>query len=102
MNHTEPVVATPLADATAWFDAETPGAFIVVEIKGIRCVCPCGCGSRFALSFVGHADSPRPAWTWDGDRARPTLSPSIRDLGGCKWHGFLTAGVWTPSADSGR
>ena len=32
-------------------------------------------------------------WAWDGDRKRPTLTPSIQTLpkeGG--WHGYITAG----------
>ena len=30
-------------------------------------------------------------WGWDGDEQRPTLHPSIHDIG--HWHGFLTDGV---------
>lgn len=29
-------------------------------------------------------------WTWDGNRERPTLSPSIHAVG--HWHGYLRAG----------
>lgn len=29
-------------------------------------------------------------WDWNGDRARPTFTPSI-NCGGC-WHGFIEAG----------
>ena len=34
------------------------------------------------------------AWTWDGNREQPTLTPSINCNGpsGCGWHGFITAG----------
>lgn len=37
-----------------------------------------------------------PVWTWDGNREVPTISPSVRVLGGDgqpdEWHGWLTAG----------
>lgn len=29
-------------------------------------------------------------WGWDGNKEKPTLTPSIHDVG--YWHGFLTAG----------
>lgn len=40
-------------------------------------------------------------WGWDGNRDRPTLTPSINCLAekdgkptsGCGWHGFITNGV---------
>ena len=44
----------------------------------------------------------RPVWGWDGDRARPTLEPSIR----CNWgagevfHGYLRGGRIELCADS--
>ena len=31
-------------------------------------------------------------WTWDGNRAAPTISPSICKIDGDKWHGYLEAG----------
>ncbi len=38
-------------------------------------------------------------WTWDGNKDAPTITPSIRVLGGSGqpdvWHGFLTAGKLT-------
>jgi len=41
----------------------------------------------------GH---PAPVWEWDGNKEAPTLSPSIRVLGGKdqpdRWHGYLRAG----------
>lgn len=37
-----------------------------------------------------------PVWTWDGNREAPTITPSVRVLGGegnpDEWHGWLTAG----------
>lgn len=40
-------------------------------------------------------------WKWDGNRERPTITPSINCLaekdgqpaGGCGWHGHITNGV---------
>lgn len=67
-------------------------------------VCPNGkrCSVLLGPTFV-----PRPAegkcnvWAWDGNRERPTITPSIncisekdgKPTGGCGWHGFITAGV---------
>ena len=52
--------------------------------RGMHFVCPCGCGSVLGVEF--------PPWTWNGDRERPTVTPSIQHMNGCKWHGFLTDG----------
>jgi hypothetical protein len=35
-----------------------------------------------------------PTWSWDGNEANPTLSPSI-NCGECGWHGFIQAGKLT-------
>lgn len=40
---------------------------------------------------------PRPerrTWEWDGNREKPTFSPSI-DCGGCGWHGYIREGKAT-------
>lgn len=34
-------------------------------------------------------------WAWNGNLNKPTLTPSINCVGGCRWHGFITAGVMT-------
>ena len=42
----------------------------------------------------GEPRPKEPAWTWDGNRDTPTLSPSIA-CGmpkGSDWHGYMTAG----------
>lgn len=60
------------------------------SIRGIAFRCPCGCGLQSWLP-VNRADVA--CWDWDGNRERPTLTPSILQSGlPCKWHGFLTAG----------
>ena len=33
------------------------------------------------------------SWTWNGDKEKPTLSPSIRVKKENGWHGFLENGV---------
>lgn len=62
--------------------------------------CPCGCGSVGQLPLVKmgspHNDH---TWEWDGNEAKPTLSPSIRRLIDCKFHGWLRAGVWSSAGD---
>jgi hypothetical protein len=62
------------------------------QVGGLAIRCPCGCGREGYLP-VG-ADEPGPRWNWDGDRERPTLTPSVLFRGGCQWHGFLTKGEW--------
>lgn len=68
-------------------------------------VCPNG---RRCAILLGpqSADRPTPdgfcVWAWDGNRERPTITPSIncrsvddegKPAGGCGWHGFITNGV---------
>lgn len=68
-------------------------------------ICPCGCtgrhqfstGSPFELIYVATGEKISSHWQWDGNTDRPTLSPSIhsvKERGGCGWHGYLRAGVW--------
>lgn len=89
-------------------------------ITYIQFLCPCGkivppdapgydmsCYGSLPLYLSGEQKPTSPpyemaAWEWNGDRQVPTLQPSIRKMQGCKWHGYLTAGVWTPCSDSGN
>lgn len=85
-------------------DDQPPGALEFYTAKdradaGILFMCPCGCGEMFGVAV--HPDGGSPAWTWDGNREAPTLTPSIliyqleKGTGarvGEHWHGFLTAG----------
>lgn len=92
--------ATLVEDIDALRRDRRAGAFDYVpsidEPKGMRFICPCGCGGESYMAFEGHG-SPGPTWTWDGNRERPTLTPSVFNTGmPCRWHGFLTAGVWRP------
>lgn len=76
----------------------TAGAYFVAK-DGKKCwySCPCGCGSISGLPLhPAGTDVPQdqhPSWGWDGNRKKPTLTPSIHHVG--HWHGYLTAGVFT-------
>lgn len=61
------------------------------EVAGFAFICPCGCGRHGWLQF---RPGPPPSWEWNGNREKPTLRPSVRQVGGCQWHGWLTDGVW--------
>ena len=64
--------------------------------------CPCWCGALGAISIKPYGKPERPLWQWDGNREKPTLTPSIlihqlndkAEKVGEHWHGFLTAGVF--------
>lgn len=75
---------------------------------GMNFKCPCGCG---AVHGVGFTTRPKDwnqgkdqRWEWNGDKAAPTLMPSLglhksRDdqtvsADGYHWHGFLRVGVF--------
>lgn len=57
---------------------------------GLRLVCPCGCGGIGAVNFKG--------WSWNGNREKPTVKPSIFFNQGKpgEWHGYLTDGEFIP------
>jgi hypothetical protein len=60
-------------------------------------VCPCGCESIAGVAVGKDMDDRggnHPVWQWNGDREKPTITPSIQLVGGCCWHGFLTDGVF--------
>lgn len=89
---------------TSFDDLLEPGQFQFTgrvnqpdEIRtGILFVCPCGCGAFAGITLdVPEAQGlSGPKWKWDGNEDAPTITPSIRRLDGCQWHGFLTAGVF--------
>jgi hypothetical protein len=60
---------------------------------GMVFFCPCGC-QRHSLEFDNCPDTGRPRWHWDGNRTKPTISPSIHNSKTCGWHGFLRNGVF--------
>ena len=78
-------------------------------VTHIAYLCPCGRCNRFpsALPIDLGDQTGRPKWQWNGDKNRPTLTPSIQrrlSIQGnaehgiepheCNWHGFLTDGVF--------
>lgn len=85
-------VAVPVADVRKSLDV--PGAYEIRQAgksTGMAFVCPCGCGQEDYIPLdPGRSES----WEWDGNREKPTLSPSLQRMGGCGWHGFLRAGVF--------
>jgi hypothetical protein len=67
---------------------------------GLEFCCPCGCGDESWLPLVMQGQPhDQHAWGWDGNKQQPTLTPSIRRTYGCKFHGYLQAGVWTSAGD---
>jgi Family of unknown function (DUF6527) len=90
-----PIVGTPLANPPDFDLTDPPGAFFIDEDGAkLTFICPCGkCYITLPLNGGG--------WTWDGNREYPTISPSIRRMDRCHWHGYLKAGVWEPCGDSG-
>lgn len=96
-----PVPATYVDKIHLW-DSETPGEYTFVANESVLLfICPCGCGS-FTRLPVAPPPKRDGAWMWDGNVEKPTIQPSIRQLSGCKFHGFLTEGIWTFCEDSGR
>jgi hypothetical protein len=88
-------------------DKAVPGQFIFTGLHateggpyGILFVCPCGCGSFGSVHFNVPSDwaekhnggKPLTQWTWNGNKEKPTLSPSI--LHENHWHGYLRDGVF--------
>jgi hypothetical protein len=63
------------------------------KIDCLAYTCPCGCGSVGCIP-VTIGEKVEKAWLWDGNLESPTLTPSIQKCEGCRWHGFLKAGVW--------
>lgn len=53
--------------------------------------CPCGCGMITALPVQPVSPD---GWHWDGNEKSPSINPSIRQMQGCKWHGYVTKGVF--------
>lgn len=89
--------------AAHYDDLAAPGDFIFTgsnalpagETCGMLFICPCGCGKLGTLEFSNSPDpEPGRTWEWDGNRDLPTLKPSIRQLGPCGWHGYLTDGYF--------
>jgi hypothetical protein len=75
--------------AAAWAEDDENG-----KPKGLNFVCPCGCAMVHSVT-INPLKARDQGWDFDGNRERPTLTPSIfskTEYGGCGWHGYLTAG----------
>lgn len=72
-----------------------------VEAVDFRCPCGCGmtCYTPITKAGVNH---PRPRWHFSRGPNGPTISPSIRYLGGCKAHFTITDGKVKVHEDSGK
>ena len=77
------------------FDSEIDGAYKFEDDNNIIYICPCGCKELMSLPVVPLHISGQRGWGWNQNKDKPTLTPSIRRMDGCKFHGFLTDGVWT-------
>lgn len=83
-----------------------PGVMFVFYKDGVPVMvdflCPCGCGSTCPTHLVPPGEDKKPndrRWNFS---AGPTLSPSIRYVGGCKAHFNITNGKTVFHSDSGR
>ncbi len=56
------------------------------KVTGLTHRCACGCGAVRALVFGTGG------WAFNGDRARPSVTPAFRCTGGCSWSGELVDG----------
>lgn len=59
----------------------------------LQFICPCGCHSLHCVS-THKGEKVERAWLWNGNVEKPTLTPSIQCTTPCRWHGFLTDGVF--------
>jgi len=82
--------------------SDVPGAYYIDAVPSLIYVCPCGCGELNSIPLKpAGAIEPKRGWIFDGNYDTPTVTPSIKRLNGCRYHGFLTNGVWTFCGDSG-
>jgi hypothetical protein len=74
-----------VSDAKVEFkDEDTPGKPEFFTFKCPKADRTCG------WLMIRGASGDRPSWEWDGNRERPTFTPSV-DCKGC-WHGYIRAG----------
>lgn len=74
--------------AATWAGNDEPD-----ELFCLYFTCPCGCGRVHAIP-VHSGEKLDGHWLWNGSKEKPTLTPSILATVGCRWHGFLTDGVF--------
>lgn len=103
-NHKTPLPATRQADKDVMLhDSVADGSYYLpsMDEKRILLICPCGCKGFMNLRVGEQKPNESPSWQLTGTLDAPTLRPSIRDMGGCRFHGHLTDGTWTFEGDSG-
>jgi hypothetical protein len=74
-----------------------PGTYTLGERAEQLLVLACpGCGRVSGMTVGDPKPDNRNGATWllTGPADAPTLQPSINCVGCCKWHGWLTAGVF--------
>ena len=86
-----------------------PGVMRVLYVNGIpqmcEYLCPCGCGMPHPTFFPTdnrQRTAERHLWDFSRGPNGPTLSPSVRCLGGCKSHYNITDGKVIIHGDSGK
>ena len=104
--HMEPIPARRIRDDECLFTIsdvdDGQGEFRWdTENESLIYICPCGCGELRSVPTSRHLGQVG-KWLRGEDDDKPTLAPSIRHLDGCRWHGWLQNGVWTPCGDSGQ
>lgn len=57
-------------------------------------ICPCGCGDWTGILVSKDGTHSPKVWGWNKSMEKPTCTPSILRLDRCKWHGYLTDGVF--------
>jgi hypothetical protein len=75
-----------LPPGTAQWSRGTEG-----QIASLWFTCPCGCGMIGATTV--NPDYGK-CWEWDKNEEKPSLSPSIQLINGCRWHGYLKRGLF--------
>ena len=92
----DPVVMRRVAEVSP--DGGPPGDFTWHATDNgwryLEFLCPRGCWHM--VPVAGHPQS----WAWNGNEDKPTLTPSLKDMGECGWHGFITEGSLTTCGDS--
>jgi hypothetical protein len=75
-----------------------PGAIVFsCDDQVLTFTCPCGCGAVHGVPVTSRTDMH--SWEWNGNKEKPTLTPSLglhpkQATGGYHWHGYLTDGVF--------
>lgn len=95
------VVATRCASYLEMRDGP-PGSFYWSTETMITFRCPCGCER-----MPGVSCAPPHGWKWNGDRDKPTFTPSIAvrletDRKKNHWHGYLTDGVFRGEVENAQ